>query len=271
MSVLAPTMPPTLQSQPSVSSADRARPPPAALVGHENLFAYWGLTKWAREHTKVAAAAATAAASASSAGAGSLDALLHSKGLPLLAGDRLPDGSAASLNPNDSLMALAFQAPGPPLPRHSGLSDLQRRGATFTAVARGASTAPLSLASKFAALLNERQAAVEEAQRAAKREKKRAKKERTQLGGIAEEDAATAAASSAAAAAASASAAVPASANTFKISLKRKADDGSAAATAGGGGGAELFFPSAAASSLTPAQEGDKKKKKKKKDDALVV
>ena len=285
MSILAPPPPPSLHSQLSSSAptVDRARPPPSALVGHENLFAYWGLGRWAREHTKIAAAAATGGAAATSSGAGSLDALLHSKGLPLLAGDRLPDGSMPSLNPNDSLLALGFQAPGPPLPLHKGLSDAAKRGATFSAISRGAATAPLSLAAKFAALLAERQAAVEEAMRLSKREKKRARKERAGLVGIPEEDP-SAAAASFNAAAANASAAAPAavaaggaattgaSENKFKISLKRKADDGSG----GGGaaaGGAEMFFPSTSSAGLTPAQEADKKKKKSKKkgDDALVV
>ena len=217
----------------------QVRPPPSELVGHENLIAYFGLTKWSKALMKNCPS--------------SLDALLHEAALPLLAGDRLADGSAVNQNPNDSLLACAFQAVPPPLqPR--ALTDRQRRVLTFNPSTSKAS-GPLSLASKLEALVASRAALLAEEERQAKRERKRRKRE----------DAARAEADAAAAAAAAASSAAAAAPSTatqvdnklvLNLSRKRKAEEAADASASGGVAGEQI---------------PDKKKSKKKKADELVV
>lgn len=173
-------------------AADRDRPPPSQLVGHENLFGYWHLGRWAKE--------ALRAAQLGAAGS-SLDALLQSAGLPLLSQTVATDGSGsaarAAADPNDSLLAMAFQAVGAPLPRHnhaqpsasasapgsasgtvSGLSETQRRALSFSATSRDrGGVGPLQLSAQLDALVSHRAALLDAEGRQARREKKRRKRE----------------------------------------------------------------------------------------------
>src|SRR5690606_16881011 len=112
--------------------------------------------------------------------AGSVEALLSEHGLPVLTGPVLPDGSDARPHPNDSLLALSFQAPGPPMapaapPGRRALSDSMARALTFSSRA-GVGAGPLRLAAELEQLLASRTQGLYEAKmaRSARKAMKRA-------------------------------------------------------------------------------------------------
>ena len=185
-------MPPAAPSGSPLSrdrDIDRDRPPASQLVGHENLFGYWNLSGWAKKAMRSAQLGAAGS---------SLDALLQSAGLPLLSQTGLTDasGARAAVDPNDSLLAMAFQGVAAPLPRHpqqsatgssasvsasgsvSGLAEAQRRALTFSATSRDRSgVGPLQLSAQLDALVSHRAALLDAEERQARREKKRRKRE----------------------------------------------------------------------------------------------
>ena len=190
---LPPPMPPAAPAGSPLArdrDLERDRPPPSQLVGHENLFGYWLVSPWAKKAMRSAHLGAAGS---------SLDALLQSAGLPLLSQPGLPDASGvrSTVDPNDSLLAMAFQAVAAPLPRHpqqsasgsallsasasgsvSGLAEAQRRALTFSATSRDrGGVGPLQLSAQLDALVSHRAALLDAEERQARREKKRRKRE----------------------------------------------------------------------------------------------
>jgi len=220
---------------PPSAIAPPPRPPPSQLLGHEQLFNYFGLNRWAKQHLSKPLSLY-------------FDHHLASHGVPVpaLSGPLLHDevGAGSAVpdedGPNDQLLTYAFQAMPPPLQPRPLSSGARSRVLNMSE----SCSEGLGESSRLAAILNERRDRLVMEEKHAKREKKRRKRE---------EAAAAAATASTSAASESESAS---SSNRFTLSLlgggiikKRKADGDYLGSESG----------------------EDKKKKKKKKDEEIVV
>ena len=151
-----------VQNQPVIPP----RPPASQLLGHENLFNYFELTRWSKSHLKSPLSIY-------------YDSILRDAHLPLVSGPVTIDGVPFDRDPNSSLVTYAYQAAPPPLQARA-LSSRHRSLLELTGQPSKSNSNPGPLEGcrhKLATLIDTRAQLLQLEEKAQKKEKKRRKKE----------------------------------------------------------------------------------------------